>query len=42
MGEQATAVGDTRKRDNIRTGMFLALLSASCFVGFFVKVYFFK
>jgi hypothetical protein len=42
MGEQATAVDHTRKRDNIRTGIFLALLSASCLVGFFVKVYFFK
>jgi len=42
MGEQATAVDHTRKRDNIRTGIFLALLAAGCFVGFFVKVYFFK
>ena len=42
MGERATVLGGNRKIDNIRTGIILALFSAACFVGFFVKVYFFK
>jgi len=42
MGEQASAVDQTRKRDNIRTGIFLALFAVACLAGFFVKVYFFK
>lgn len=35
-------MGDTRKRDNIRTGILLALFSAACLVGFFIKFAFFK
>ncbi len=35
-------MGDNLKRDNIRTGIILALLSAACFFGFFAKFYFFK
>ena len=42
MDKLSPVMDDPRRKDNIRTGIILALLAAASFFGFFAKVYFFR